>query len=369
MSFSLRFAIGSAFVFALISISSVPGAASDSRTVRVYVDGQEQVVSTQASTVGEVLDRMDVKTSEDDFIEPPADTNIDQSGFHVNVFRARPVLVVDGSNEYRVYTAHQSPKLIAEAAGLTVYDEDLFTLEATQDFIDEEFVGQKLIIDRATPVNLFFDGEIVNIRTHLKTVEDLLKEQGLVIGKEDTLNVKESDSLVTNMDIILTRVGRKLVTINESVPFEKQVIYDSNQAVDWEQVEQVGVDGLKVNTYEIVEHNGVEVSRTQIQSVIKTKPTTEIKKRGNKPSFSGSFGQALARLRACESGGNYANKRNPSFRGAYQFGFTTWNGYGGYFDPADAPASVQDQAAFNLYKRRGWQPWPSCGASLPDIYR
>ena len=205
MSVSLRFAIVCAFVFALISISSVPSAASDSRTVRVYVDGQEQVVSTQASTVGEVLDRMDVKTSKDDFIEPPADTKIDQSGFHVNVFRARPVLVIDGSSEYRVYTAHQSPKLIAEATGLTVYDEDLFTLEATQDFIDEEFVGQKLIIDRATPVNLFFDGEIVNMRTHLKTVEELIKEQGLVIGKEDTLNVKESDSLVTNMDKMCIR--------------------------------------------------------------------------------------------------------------------------------------------------------------------
>lgn len=369
MSRSLKFAIGCAFVVAVITFSTIPSAAADSRTVRIYVDGTEQVVSTQAETVGEVLKRLDIKTTDDDFIEPAHETEIDQNGFHINVFRARPVMVIDGDIEHRIYTAHQSPQLIAKEAGLTVYDEDLYTLEAAQDFVEEEFVGQKLIIDRATPVNLFFDGEQVTKRTHLKTVKELLKEQGVSVGENDTLNVKESDLLTPDMNVIITRVGRKLVTINEGIPFEKRVIYDSTQAIDWQQLEQPGAAGLRVVTYEVVEHDGTEVARTQIQSVVKTNPVEEIMKRGNKPSFSGSFAQALTKLRACESGGNYANKRNPSYRGAYQFGYGTWNNYGGYYDPADAPASVQDQAAYNLYQRRGWQPWPSCGASLPDIYR
>lgn len=73
---------------------------------------------------------------------------------------------------------------------------------------------------------------------------------------------------------------------------------------------------------------------------------------------------AWYRLRMCESGGNYANKRNPRYRGAYQFAYSTWNNFGGFYDPADAPPSVQDEAARLLQARRGWSPWPACARKL-----
>ena len=115
--------------------------------------------------------------------------------------------------------------------------------------------------------------------------------------------------------------------------------------------------------------NGQEVDRKEIQSVEIEKPSEQVEIVGAKPNFNGDFAAALAKLRACEAGGDYANKRNPSYRGAYQFGYTTWGYYGGYYDPADAPPEVQDQAARDLYVRRGWQPWPHCGSGLPDTFR
>ncbi len=71
-----------------------------------------------------------------------------------------------------------------------------------------------------------------------------------------------------------------------------------------------------------------------------------------------------AALRNCESGADYANKRNPNFRGAYQAAWSTWGNYDGYHDPADAPPSVQDRWALELYLMRGAQPWPVCGRLL-----
>lgn len=76
-------------------------------------------------------------------------------------------------------------------------------------------------------------------------------------------------------------------------------------------------------------------------------------------------------LRDCESSGNYANTNNPTYRGAYQFDQSTWDGvvarlglpYVGV-DPATAPPSVQDAAAVQLHAERGWQPWPACSARL-----
>jgi len=103
--------------------------------------------------------------------------------------------------------------------------------------------------------------------------------------------------------------------------------------------------------------------------VVTEQPSKQVETVGSKPSFSGDFAAALAKLRACESGGNYANKNNASYRGAYQYSYSTWANKYGIYDPADASPAQQDQAARETYVRRGWQPWPHCGANLPDTYR
>ena len=72
----------------------------------------------------------------------------------------------------------------------------------------------------------------------------------------------------------------------------------------------------------------------------------------------------FARLRQCESGGNYAINTGNGFYGAYQFDRGTWNGlgFGGRADQA-APAT-QDAAAAKLQSQRGWSPWPACSRRL-----
>lgn len=81
---------------------------------------------------------------------------------------------------------------------------------------------------------------------------------------------------------------------------------------------------------------------------------------------------SLARLRQCESGGNY-NITSPggAYRGAYQFAVSTWNAVAGrHFprfvgvDPAYAAPEVQDAMARALYLEMGRSPWPVCGRYL-----
>lgn len=70
----------------------------------------------------------------------------------------------------------------------------------------------------------------------------------------------------------------------------------------------------------------------------------------------------LARIRRCESGGNYgAVSSSGRYRGAYQFDRGTWAAVGGSGDPAAASPAEQDYRALVLLRQRGTRPWPVCG--------
>ncbi|MBL7494277.1 transglycosylase family protein [Frankia sp. AgB1.9] len=72
----------------------------------------------------------------------------------------------------------------------------------------------------------------------------------------------------------------------------------------------------------------------------------------------------FARLRQCESGGNYSINTGNGFYGAYQFDVRTWQGLGYSGRPDQAAPAVQDEAAYRLYNSRGWSPWPACSRKL-----
>jgi LysM repeat protein len=69
-------------------------------------------------------------------------------------------------------------------------------------------------------------------------------------------------------------------------------------------------------------------------------------------------GDLFARIRARESGGNYAENTGNGYYGAYQFSLGTWQGVGGTGNPANASPAEQDARAQMLYAARGCSPWP-----------
>lgn len=343
--------------------------ATNERIISIYHDGQEQIVASDAKTVGEVLERANITLGQYDTVEPSKDTELVATDYSINVYRARPVTVVDGNQRYRVMTAHTSAKKIAEAAGIPFYDEDSFTLERIDDFVSEQGAGLILTIKRSTPVNLVLYGKAAEVRTRATTIADFIKEKNIQLGVNDGVSPSADTPIIANMNIAVYSNGMQTISEEQEVAFETERINDSDHEAGYKEIKEAGVKGKKLVTYQIELRDGQEISRKEIQSVVTVEAKKQVEIVGTKATFSGSFGDALAQLRACEAGGNYANKNNPLYRGAYQYSYSTWANYGGYYDPADAPAAVQDQAAYETYLRRGWQPWPQCGASLPDTFR
>jgi hypothetical protein len=80
------------------------------------------------------------------------------------------------------------------------------------------------------------------------------------------------------------------------------------------------------------------------------------------PETYGVSTATLEAIAACESGGDpTAVSSDGTYRGKYQFDYSTWASVGGSGDPAAAPEAEQDMRAAMLYAQAGSSPWPVCG--------
>lgn len=348
-----------------------PAVKAGEKLVTIYDRHVERTIVTKARTIREALKTAGITVNEShDVVEPNLNTDMVAEKYNVNIYRARPIVVVDGGMRLQTTTAQQTPTLIAKAAGLTVYPEDKTTLTKSDNLLVDG-AGMVMYVQRAAAVQFVLYGKEATVRTHATTVADLLKEKSIVPGKDDTLSVSATAPIVEGMKIELWRNGKQTVTIEEEVNFETEKIQDANRDVGYRQVQQVGEKGKRNATYEIEMRNGTEVSRKEIASVVTKQPKKQIEIVGAKSSttFSGSFAEALARLRSCE--GSYTSNTGNGYYGAYQFNRGTWASVADPNKYGNATPAEQDEAAWRLYQRRGWSPWPACSKSkgLQDIYR
>ena len=340
----------------------MPAAQAQNGTViSLAVDGARQGFATDAKTVAEVLARAEVRLAQDDLVEPALNTLITTKVFYINVYRAKPAVVIDGAREVLVKTPYQNPKLIAErSAGLTVYAEDGYKTDLIRDFVDSGILGHRIEIERSVPITVSVDGQTLELRSRAPTVGAMLSEKGLVVGNDDIISADRNSPLSSGMQITVTRVGKEVVAVEEAISAPIQNIFDNNKPPGYEEIRQAGAPGKQLVTYQVNFHNGTEVSRQPLQTVVIKEPIKRIVIRG--VSFAGDV---WLQLRLCESGGDYTKNTGNGYYGAYQFSPGTWDSMGtGYGYAHEAPPEVQDSAAQRLQARSGWGQWPSCARKM-----
>lgn len=294
--------------------------------VVVTYDKQERTIPTDAKTVGQLLKRLDIKLHEGDVVEPSQNTEIASDNFRINVYRAVPVTIVDGDKKTFTYSAAATPRSVVKQAGVQIYPEDRLEMLPTENFLTESSIGERVVIDRSTPVNLNLYGTPVTIRTHAKTVGDLIKERGIRVGKDDTVQPARNTPLTASTAVFLIRKGTQLHSAEEAVPMPTETIDDPKLAYGTVAIRQQGAPGKKLVTYQIELQNGQEVGRKVIQEIVVQQPIKQVVARGS-IQLAVSLQTWLYKLRMCESGGNYQSRSsNGLYFGAYQFRVDTWNG-------------------------------------------
>ncbi len=347
-----------------------PQPTSDERLISLHDRGVERTILTKARTVREALKAAQVDIAEgQDVVEPGLDEELIATKYNVNIYRARPVTIIDGALRQRVITAHQTPKQIAKVANITLYPEDKVVAHSGDLLVH----GADTVfeIDRATPVSLTLYGKQTEVRTHVATVGELLKEKNITLGKDDTLSLPASAPITNGMQIELWRNGTQTVSIDEEIGFTTEKIQDANRDPSYHEVKERGENGKKTVTYEIEMRNGVEISRKEIASVTAKEPKKQVEVVGAKFTYTGgplSEAQIQA-LGMCESGMTATRNSGNGFYGAFQFMPSTWRTVApapyNQGMPHEAPLEAQKQAVQNLLSRSNiFTQFPGCANKM-----
>lgn len=274
--------------------------ADSSRIVSIYYDGQKRIITTGDATVGDILRDTGVHVGPGDLVEPNSTTPVTPGFFNINIYRARPVVVVDGQSQKTVLTAYQSPRLIAEAVGLHTFSEDTYDLSVVNNFTDNPVVGEKLTIHRALPVVILADGQETTVRTQQKTVGGLLDERDVALGPEDVAIPSRETTISANTVVQINRVRVAIVKVTDPIAFNTSTSKDATLLAGANKTVTEGVNGSKDTVFRVHYTNGVEQGREALSSTVTLAPVTRVLVIGTKVDYSANpveLGRQMAAAR------------------------------------------------------------------------
>lgn len=275
--------IGAVF-FSIKSATPALAQEEGSRLITLHDRGVTSSFMTTEATIEDALRVANVVLDDRDAVEPARSEKLVASDYQVNIYRARPVTVVDGLLKRKVFSPYQSSERIVKDVGISLYPEDITTVSRSDDVLGQGS-GLQLRIVRAVPVTLDLYGQQSAVRTQGKTVAALLDEKKISLGVNDRVSPSLSESVVEGMSIRVWREGTSTITVEEAVPFTVEQIKDADRPVGFKEVKTAGVPGQRTVTYEVEIKNGAEVRRVEIASITNREATQQVEVVGSKPIY------------------------------------------------------------------------------------
>lgn len=266
----------------IFSFKTAQAADPSERVVTIHDKSLETTIVTRATTVAAALKQAKLQTSSYDSVDPSLDTKLTDTGYQINIYRAQPVMVIDGVIKKSVMTSYETPKEIAKDAGLPLFDEDKTTLTRSTNIIDSDGSGLTLTIDRATKFTLILYGKTIEARTQATTVAGMIREKSIKLAASDTVSVPLNTKIIPDLRVEIWRNGVQTVNEDQPIDFPVQQIQDASQPIGYKAIKTPGVLGKKNVTFEINMQNGKEVARREIQSVQTLAPQTQVEIVGTK---------------------------------------------------------------------------------------
>lgn len=251
--------------------------------VEIVVDSNDAIVITTNETEPiEILSQANITLADSD--------KLDISGFRsgeggtIKIDKLNNINVeFDGViNTYSVYEDTVGEAL--DNLGIKLSENSKMNYELTDAVKD----GMVITIKSAKSVTLTADGKSAKYAIYQGTVTDLLELAQITLGEDDYTEPSLDTELEANMKVTVYRVEYKTVTETEEVKFITTTVKKSSMNEGTQKVMTQGVNGEDQVSYEVKYVNGKEESRTETERTTVKKPVNKVVNVGTKKVSSSS---------------------------------------------------------------------------------
>ena len=242
--------------------------------VDIYEGSQVTRIETTETVAEKVVAEAEIQLSENDRLilddfNPGKDSRIE-------IYRACQVTFVhaDGKTIDTIFAGTVAE--LIESQGVTLSD-TLFSSVNVNAVVTNNL---RVEIISAYDIIINVDGEEKAVQTTVKTVGDLLVEQGITLDEDDEVSPTADTVLSNNLVVDVLRVEYVTRETEEKIPFTTEKVKTSALNKGTEKVSQKGVDGVKIFTYEDKVVNGAVESSELVSETVKKEPVKEIIKVG-----------------------------------------------------------------------------------------
>lgn len=275
-------------------------AAWSSNAVTVHDGDKTLNLKTKASTVYGVLEEAGISLGDFDKVVPDGDEAV-SNNMTISVYRAMKVSVSDEGTVVEYLSAGQNVQEILNQAGYDIGEKDTVVPSA-----DSKLSENMLIeIRRAKNFTVVDENGERNVKSSAYTVDDLLSELQITRGSDIYVSLPSGVKLKEGMKITISKVTVDYVDVTEVIPYVSETRNNSSMAKGTTKVSQAGKNGVRKVTYEVKYKDGVEVERTEVNSVVEKDAVKRIvdvgtkgassSGKGSAPTFSGNAGSSSAK--------------------------------------------------------------------------
>ena len=246
----LIFLVVSVFVL-LYAASGVLGQIAYDNYYSVFVryDDQENHISTHLTTVGDVLESLDITLGPLDAVDPVIETAINDDNFQIDVRRGRYIKIIDGEDQALEITVYEEPRVIVENLNYGLDANDVVDWHAVEP-TDSLSLVPAIMIQRANDYSLNINGRVSSRKAQSTSVGDILEELGhatkniAYIRPQLNQVIEEDNSIVVYYE-----------KSNQEIIIETKTVYEQDKVIEQGVVYQVIYDP---KTGRVLERNIIE---------------------------------------------------------------------------------------------------------------
>lgn len=246
-----------ALVFCAFSAGATLSSSSDKDTA-----------DTSAIYTDEILSQAGIVLGDSDKV-----IRVDSDGaVSLTIVRAFEVEVIYRGESFNTKVAGGTVAEAINAAGFTLSGAE----EVAPSLDTQVCEGMTIEITADSYATVCVDGETRDIATKAKTVDALLSEQGITVGKDDIINVDYSDEIYDGIEIVINRVEYKEEVKTESVDYGFVTKETDDMYLGVTMIDTYGVEGEKELTYKCKYIDGELVDTELINEEITVEPVDQV---------------------------------------------------------------------------------------------